>query len=322
MRVHNVHERIIEAPAEAFGPLLERIGGPDDVLWPSPEWSPMVLDGPPRVGSAGGHGVTRYHVTAYEPGRRIEFRFAPGDGLDGTHTLTVEPLGPSRSRLRHVIDGDADGPEALRWYTAVRFAHDAVVEALLDRAEIALGTGPARPARLSPAARLLRWASRARAYETAVPDTELLATALPRVAWSDAYAVDCRPGLPDDPQAWTAAMFASPPLWVVPVLGLRQVLALLAGIELSRSVPPRPEGTTRDEVLFAIDRGSLDTRLSVLRDTDRVVVSTIGTPNDVRGAVFLALARHVHPFVVQALLTKAAATLARTAAPVPVPVPR
>jgi hypothetical protein len=44
--VRNVHERLVTAPIEVVGPLLDRLGGPDDVLWPSPAWAPMVLDGP------------------------------------------------------------------------------------------------------------------------------------------------------------------------------------------------------------------------------------------------------------------------------------
>jgi hypothetical protein len=68
--VRNVHERLVPAPLIEVGPLLDRLGGPDDVLWPSPAWVPMLLDGPLAVGVAGGHGPIRYRVTAYEPGRR------------------------------------------------------------------------------------------------------------------------------------------------------------------------------------------------------------------------------------------------------------
>ncbi len=98
--VRNVHERIVPAPIERVGPLLDRIGGPDDVLWPTPGWQPMVLDGPPGVGTAGGHGGISYRVAGYVPGRRIEFEFAPETGLLGRHTFTADPAGPDRTLLR------------------------------------------------------------------------------------------------------------------------------------------------------------------------------------------------------------------------------
>ena len=95
MNVHNVHERVLAAPAAAVGRLLDDIGGPHDALWPTPEWSPMWLDGPPAVGTAGGHGALRYRVTAYEPGRRIVFTLDPGHGLSGWHGFEVVPRGRS-----------------------------------------------------------------------------------------------------------------------------------------------------------------------------------------------------------------------------------
>ena len=76
--VRNVHERRMAVPAERVGPLLDRLGGPEDVLWPSPAWAPMVLDGPVALGAAGGHGAIRYRVTGHRPRRRVEFTLEPG----------------------------------------------------------------------------------------------------------------------------------------------------------------------------------------------------------------------------------------------------
>jgi hypothetical protein len=149
-----------------------------------------------------------------------------------------------------------------------------------------------------------------RAHEIAVPDTELLATALPRIAWADAYAVGCGPGASRDPQEWFAALFRRPPLWVVPVLAARQALAFLCGIRRA-SEPPR---STDREVLVALDEGAFDCRMSLLREDDRVVLSTVGTPNDARGRFFLAVAGRVHPYVMRAVLTRAAAGGARECA--------
>ena len=50
--VRNVHERVVAAPVAVVGPLLDRIGGPDDALWPAPAWAPMVLDRPVALGAS------------------------------------------------------------------------------------------------------------------------------------------------------------------------------------------------------------------------------------------------------------------------------
>jgi hypothetical protein len=57
--IRNVHERLVAAPVAQVSPLLDRLGSPDDALWPAPAWMPMVLDGPVAVGAAGGHGRTQ-----------------------------------------------------------------------------------------------------------------------------------------------------------------------------------------------------------------------------------------------------------------------
>ncbi|MBO0876227.1 MAG: SRPBCC family protein, partial [Pseudonocardia sp.] len=143
-------------PVDEVGPLLDRLGGPADVLWPSPAWQPMVLDRPVGVGAVGGHGPFRYRVTAHRPGRRVEFTFEPGQEVRGTHTFTAQPSGEGRTVLRHIADAEVTGVMRVLWPLAARWLHDAVVEDLLDRAEVAVGTGPARPARWSPWVRLLR----------------------------------------------------------------------------------------------------------------------------------------------------------------------
>ncbi|MDQ4119546.1 MAG: DUF2867 domain-containing protein, partial [Actinomycetota bacterium] len=154
--VRNVHVRELDVPAAEAGALLDTLGGPDDVLWPSPWWPAMRLDRPLRTGSRGGHGPIRYHVGRYEPGRLLECRMEPGAGLRGTHAFTVEPAGPARCRIRHEIDGRATGVMLVAWPLAVRWLHDAVLEDVFDRAEQALAVGPSRPARWSPWVRLLR----------------------------------------------------------------------------------------------------------------------------------------------------------------------
>jgi hypothetical protein len=154
--MHNVHERVVAAPADRVGALVDGLGSPGDRLWPSPTWPPMRLDRPLAVGARGGHAAIRYEVTAHEPGRRVEFTFAPGIGARGTHTFTVSPLDADRALLRHEMVARLEGPMLLGWPLAVRWLHDALLEDLLDRAGDAVGAPPARRARPSAWVRLLR----------------------------------------------------------------------------------------------------------------------------------------------------------------------
>jgi hypothetical protein len=155
--VRNVHERVVAAPVDRVGELLDGLGRPGDRLWPSPPWPRMRLDRPVAVGARGGHGPIRYAVTAHVPGRRVEFTFAPGIGARGTHTVTATPLAADRTLLRHEIEARTTGRMRLGWPLAVRWLHDAVLEDLLDRAQDAVGAPPARRARHSAWVRVLRW---------------------------------------------------------------------------------------------------------------------------------------------------------------------
>ncbi|MFE9555138.1 DUF2867 domain-containing protein [Streptomyces sp. NPDC006703] len=50
--VRNIHQRIVPAPADTVGALLDRLSAPDDPLFPTPVWPAMVLDRPLGVGAA------------------------------------------------------------------------------------------------------------------------------------------------------------------------------------------------------------------------------------------------------------------------------
>lgn len=142
--IENVHFRALRGEP---GPLLDRI---DTALWPSARWPALKFDRPLGVGADGGHGLVRYSCTDHVPGKRVEFTFAPSFGLVGTHTLEVVPGG-----LRHTLTGRATGSMRVLWPLVIRWMHDALIEDLLDNAEAALGSPPARPARWSPWVRLL-----------------------------------------------------------------------------------------------------------------------------------------------------------------------
>ena len=154
--IRNVHERVVDAPIERLGALLDGLGRKGDRLWPSQNWPPMVLDRPVSEGGAGGHGAIRYHVTEYEPGARVRFAFEPTTGIDGAHELSLSALPGGRCRMRHVLVGRARGRMRPLFSLAVEPLHDAVVEDMFDNAEREATGTLARPAKWSLRVRLLR----------------------------------------------------------------------------------------------------------------------------------------------------------------------
>ena len=113
MPVLNIHERIIAAPLDSVGRLIDSLSSPDDRLWPQELWPAMRFDRPLAVGARGGHGPIRYDVAAYAPGRSVRFRFTGPKGFNGFHELAAEP---SRRRqyvpAAHLADAH-DGTGAL-----------------------------------------------------------------------------------------------------------------------------------------------------------------------------------------------------------------
>ncbi|MFE3193038.1 SRPBCC family protein [Nocardia sp. NPDC059240] len=155
--IWNIHQRELPVPAKQVGALLDTVAEPGNPLWPSQNWPALVLDRPLQVGADGGHGDIRYSCTAYEPGRAVEFTFAPSMPFTGAHTLEIIDRGESGCVVRHLLVAEADGPPSwLLWTCAIRWLHDAVVEELLDGVATAAGQPPARPTSWSPWVRVLR----------------------------------------------------------------------------------------------------------------------------------------------------------------------
>lgn len=133
--VRNVHERTIAAGGAEVGRMLDTLGTEGDLMWRTDLVPAMVMSDGPRVGSSGGHGLVRYHVTAFEPGRRIEYTMEDGLGLAGTHTFTVSPGEGESTRIRHEIRGRLSGAMRWAWGTIVEPTHDGVIEDVFDHVE-------------------------------------------------------------------------------------------------------------------------------------------------------------------------------------------
>ncbi|WP_372411252.1 SRPBCC family protein [Streptomyces luteireticuli] len=156
MGVFNVHERVLDAPPDKAGALIDTLAGQEDLLWPHGGWPSMAFDRPLSRGAKGGHGPVRYTVVAHVPSTWVRFAFRAPRGFDGFHEFAVLPLGDGRTVLRHTLAMNARGPARLTWPLAWRPLHDACLEDALDRAQLACTGAVARPARWSPYVRLLR----------------------------------------------------------------------------------------------------------------------------------------------------------------------
>ncbi|MFI9805867.1 DUF2867 domain-containing protein [Streptomyces sp. NPDC052301] len=282
----NVHERVIAAPAEAVGALLDRLSAADDPLFPTPAWPPMRLDRPLSVGADGGHGSIRYHVTAYEPGRRVRFDTPPGAGLDGYHELTVAALGAERCRVRHVLACEARGRARLQWACVVRPLHDTVIEEIFDNVERAAAGGVTHPVRWSPWVRLLHRLGWARPEAVDTPAAAwLIRASLDRADYEDAYRMKLLPGLPRDPAAWTGVLRDSFP-----------VLAQADG-----------------ELLMDVNTAGLTARASILVDERYVTLSTAVQTDSRRARLYWGVVERVHPFMARTMLRRTHRRLALAA---------
>jgi hypothetical protein len=161
MKIFNVHERVLDAPLHRVGALIDGLASDEDRLWPHDRWPAMRFDRPLGVGASGGHGPIRYVVESYTPGRRILFRFTEPKGFNGVHWFEAEPIGPAKTRLRHVIEMQASGKAWLAFAVAIRPLHDALMEDALDRAESSFGRQLPRR-EWSRRVKVIRWLMRRR----------------------------------------------------------------------------------------------------------------------------------------------------------------
>ncbi|MFG3258688.1 DUF2867 domain-containing protein [Streptomyces sp. NPDC048172] len=286
-QVRDVHTRVVRAPLDTVAALLDRIGGEDDPLFPTPVWPPMRFDRPLGVGADGGHGFVRYRVSAYEPGRRIRFDFTDGSG--GFHEIRIRALDAERCHVEHALEQRFGAGERLLWEAVIKAVHGAVVEEMLDNVERAAtgavsGAPFQRPLRVRLFNRLT-W-PRARAVDLPA-EARLARAAFPRTDFQDAWQLEIQPGMPERPEAWQGVLRGA-----FPVLG--------------RDHEDR-------EILLGKDARHLDFRASVLVADGRVTLGTVVRTHHAGGRLYFALVRRVHPLMVRLMLRRTHRRLALAA---------
>ena len=157
--------------------------------------------------------------------------------------------------------------------------------------------------------RLVRPVRFGRVAATAVPESRLLARALPIVDSADAFAVTFPGPPPGDPQQWADAIFRAPPLWVRALFGIRQGLVRVVGIESGDRHVFETVAWQPDEVLVGTDQQHLGFRASVLLERRRVVLTTVVQLHNRRGRAYWGLVRRIHPAVVRTMLARATRTM-------------
>ncbi|MGW2557959.1 DUF2867 domain-containing protein [Streptomyces sp. NPDC001514] len=288
--VRNVHERIVEAPADMVGALMDRLSADDDPLWPTPAWPPVRFDRPLGVGADGGHGFVRYKVVAYEPGRSVRFDFAPPG--NGHHRMDIEPLGPTRCRVVHVLEQRQNLMAALLWSLVILPMHDVVIEELFDNLERAATGSCDSPVRWSPWVRLMHRLVWDRPKAVSVPEGARLARTafgpgfpIDRADFCDAWQLPLEPGMDRDPRAWRGVL----PFAVKAVEG--------------------------NELLLGEDASHLDFRASLLVGEEDVTLTTVVRIHNRLGRLYFAPVRYVHPFMARLRLRRTHRALALSAPP-------
>lgn len=105
-----------------------------------------------------------------------------------------------------------------------------------------------------------------------------------------------------DPQRWADVIFRSPSRWVGLLLGIREALVRLVGIDRGGTSAFGTLASTNDEVLVGINQNHLNFRASVKCETYRVVLTTIVQIHNRRGRVYSAVVRRIHPVIVRSML--------------------
>lgn len=163
---------------------------------------------------------------------------------------------------------------------------------------------------------------------------------IPEPDFADVTLVDLPPGAPTDPAIWAREVFAlgSLPGWVKVLMGLRQALVGLVGIERGRATAFDIDEHHGNEVLISDDANHLDFRLGVAIDladpgnpgnpgdpadpggaeapgAGMVRVTTVVREKGRRGRLYMRVVRVFHPPVLRSMLDRTARRLAPPSGP-------
>ena len=140
--VYNLRERFLRTSLETLSPALDMLLGEESPIWPHELVGPMLMSTPKmELGAFGGHAHGKVQYTCVEilDGRRVMFRFDPGDGQKngrvGVHFLEFEPA-DGGVFVRHVVNAEMRGDAFTLWVTeGLSKRHDAAVDRLFEQLE-------------------------------------------------------------------------------------------------------------------------------------------------------------------------------------------
>jgi hypothetical protein len=150
----------------------------------------------------------------------------------------------------------------------------------------------------------------------------LIASALDRVDFQDAFAIDVDPSLPHDPKWWSDRMLANPPKSVAALMAVRNLAMKPFGLktgerdESGQSEVFKPLDRTDSELLVGTDdrhlnfRGNLVTEASEGKLT--LTVGTVVKFNNRLGRAYFVPVRPMHARVIVPMMLR---HLAKTARP-------
>jgi uncharacterized protein DUF2867 len=145
----------------------------------------------------------------------------------------------------------------------------------------------------------------------AIPTDSLVAKALDRVDYSDAFSAPLPSGVTTAEELARAIFERPSPAWVRALFAVRTAAARLVGLKTARQsggahVPiGRIYATRDDEVLFGLDDKHLDFRASLMVRDGRAMIATTVKIHGPLGRFYFALVRPFHGAIVRGLLARA-----------------
>jgi len=132
--------------------------------------------------------------------------------------------------------------------------------------------------------------------------------AIPVPDYADVIVLPVPAGCTSDPQVWAETLFSaqSMPAWVRALMGLRQAVVGLAGINRAPKGVLAVSDVRGEEALISADDTHLDFRCGVAFDAGaRLLRVTTTVPlKGWRGRLYFAPVRVLHPLVVRAMMVR------------------